>query len=94
MSQSSGQAGAERELDDAAVEHRQDARHAEADRAGVACWAAPPKAVEQPQKILDCGEQLGVHLEADDGLASGDVARLRPTSRHRRAGRCQSGRCS
>ncbi len=37
-------------------------------------WAlgSPPKAVEQPQKILLRVSELGVHLEADDHLEVGE----------------------
>ena len=59
-----------------------------------ACWARAPNAVEQPQKILVCVEQLRVHLEADDRFEVGDrrhrrlrdraAARARALGRRRR----------
>jgi hypothetical protein len=85
---SGGQPGADRELDDAAVQHRQHARHAEAHRADVdvgRCTERGRAAAED----LRAGEQLGMHLEADH--------RLEPVLRPRHGSglrRCQSLACS
>ena len=83
-----GEPGPDGELDDAPVEHRQDAGHAEADLAdvGVGRRAEGRRAAAED---LGAREQLRVHLEPDDGLEP--VLRPRHGSGLRR---CQSLACS
>ena len=69
------------ELDGAAVQHRQRARQAEADRADLRVRRRAER-VLQPQKIFVCGQELRVDLEADDGLEGhGHVATQDGTER-------------
>src|SRR5262245_16238030 len=83
-----GETGADGELDDAAVEHRQDAGHAEADLADVGVgWCAEGR--RAAAEDLGAREQLRVHLEPDDGLEPV----LRP-GHGRGLRRCQSLACS
>src|SRR5262249_40995046 len=61
------EAGADRVLDGAPIEHRQRSRQAETDRASVAVgWRA--EARRAGAEDLRLGEHLGMHLEADDEL--------------------------
>ena len=68
---------AHRRVDRGAVQHRQRAGQAQADRIGRGCSARPPNAADEHEKILDLGRELDVHLEADH------QARTRPGSRRR-----------
>ena len=54
---------------------------------GQVFWfGGAPNFAEQPQKIFDCGQQLGVHLEPDDGFV---VHRsVQRESRVQRSGLC------
>ncbi len=87
-----GEAGTHRELDDPPIQHRQHAGHAEADGAGVMVGRRA-ELRRAAAEDLRFGQQLGVDLEADDGLPVAErralrgVAHALTTSGRRR---CQS----
>ncbi len=62
-----GEPGPHRELDDAAIEHRQHAGHAEADRTGVVVGGSAEGGRAATEDFRR-RQQLGVHLEPDDAL--------------------------